>query len=50
MYGADKVIPLGTFGVGTGVAGLALEVAALPVLGDVCVCRDWFSTGQESGR
>ena len=31
------MIPLGAFGVGTGVAGLALEVAALPVQG-VFVC------------
>ena len=29
----DTVMPLGAFGVGTGVAGLALSVAALPVLG-----------------
>ena len=32
LYREDTVIPLGAFGVGTGVAGLTLEVAALPVL------------------
>ena len=31
------VIPLGAFGVGTEVAGLALGVMALPVLGSVRV-------------
>ena len=47
------MIPLGAFGVGTGVgtgvAGLALEMAALPVLG--CLCA-WglVSTSQECGR
>ena len=43
LYREDLVVPLGAFGVGTGVAGLALGVAALPVLG-VCVCvrGDWF--------
>ena len=33
LYGTDRVIPLGAFVVGTGVAGLALGVAAMPVLG-----------------
>ena len=34
---ADMVVPFGAFGVGTGVAGVALGVAVLPVLG-VFVC------------
>ena len=42
LYRADTVIPLGAFGLGTGVVGLALGVAALPVLGGVCVRGDWF--------
>ena len=42
LYRADRGIPLGAFGVGTGVAGLALGVAALPVLGGVFVRGDWF--------
>ena len=33
LYRADTVTPLGAFGVGAGVAGLALGVAALPVPG-----------------
>ena len=42
LYRADTVIPLGAFGMGTGMAGLALGVAALPVMG-VSVCgADWF--------
>ena len=36
------MIPLEAFGVGTGVARLALEVAALPLPGGVCVRGDWF--------
>ena len=36
------MVPLRAFGVGTGVAGLALGVAALAVLEGVCVRRDWF--------
>ena len=45
LYRADMVIPLGTFGVGTGVAGLALGVAALPVLGVfVCVGIDFHQS------
>ena len=49
LYRADMVIPLGAFGVGTGVAGLALGVAALPVLG---VFVEWglVSAGHECGR
>ena len=35
-------IPLGVLEVGTGVAGFALGVAALPVLEGVCVRGDWF--------
>ena len=37
LYKADRLIPLRAFGVGNGVTGLALGVAALPVLG-VFVC------------
>ena len=37
FFRADTVIPLGPFGVNTGLTGLALRVAALPVLG-VFVC------------
>ena len=33
LYRVDMVIPLGAFGVDTGLAGLTLGVAALPVLG-----------------
>ena len=36
------MISLGAFGVGIGVAGLALGVAALPVLERICVRGDWF--------
>ena len=43
------MIPLGAFGVGTGVAGLALGVAALVLLG--CLCASGLvSDGRESGR
>ena len=44
LYRADMVILLGAFrmGICIGVAGLALGVAALPVLGGVCVHKDWF--------
>ena len=41
LYRADTVIPLGAFGVGNGVAGLALGVAAL-CWGVVCVRRVMF--------
>ena len=50
LYREDMVVPLGAFEVGTGVAGLALGVVALPVLG-VCVCA-WglVSARQVCGR
>ena len=42
-------IPLGAFEVGTGVTGLALGVAAPPVLG-VFGCVGLVSASQERGR